>query len=419
MTNNGSHSDPVSSRHTVTPEVPSPDEIERVDAGIIERIDAIAPVIRQHQTETEEIRALPDAGYHALRSTGAFHIAIPRSYGGYETSITSQLRVSAAVAAIDGSAGWVTALSNVAAWGMCIFGRQARDEVFGDPECSVCGVLAPAGFATPVEGGYRVSGKWFYASSSAHARWANLAVQLKDEKGAVVDIASVLMPRADYRIEDTWFTSGMRGTSSNTIVADNAFVPGYRVTSLRRAIAGDYIADYPDHPLYRAALGPALLVVLMGPQLGLGKAALDYVIANAGTKSISYTQYARQADSVAFQLQVARAAAKIDTAHLHAYRAAADIDDAARRGIDLNAFTRARTRADCAVALESINEALNTLMFAHGAGGFASANPLQRIWRDSNIAARHAVTLPDLNFEIYGKVLLGLENKVIELTAAF
>jgi len=412
-----SHSDRIESPHlTGNHQAPAVEELEQITSAILARINAVTPTICDHQQESDESRALPETSYRALRETGALHIAIPRRYGGYETSIASQLRVSAAVGAIDGSAGWVTAVLNAAAWGMSIFDRRAQDDVFEDNDCAVCGVLMPNGMAIPVEGGYRVSGRWPYASGSDHATWASLAVLVNRDNGMPVDIAAVLLPRADYRIEDTWFSSGMRRTASNTIVAQDVFVPAYRTASLRDAARNSSRDEYREHPLYRAAPGSVLSLALVGPLLGMGRAALDLVIARSRSRGIAYTGYARQADSVSFQLQLARAASKIDTAHLHAYRAAGDIDDAARLGDELDISHRGRIRSDCAAAAESITEALNILMFAHGASGFASASPLQRIWSDANIAARHALMLPEINYEIYGKVLLGLEDRVIELT---
>jgi alkylation response protein AidB-like acyl-CoA dehydrogenase len=65
--------------------------------------------------------------------------------------------------------------------------------------------------------------------------------------------------------------------------------------------------------------------------------------------------------------------------------------------------------------LESTNEAINMLLFAHGAGSFAESNPLQRIWRDSNAVARHAFSLPEVNYETYGKALLGIEEQISPL----
>jgi 3-hydroxy-9,10-secoandrosta-1,3,5(10)-triene-9,17-dione monooxygenase len=112
---------------------------------------------------------------------------------------------------------------------------------------------------------------------------------------------------------------------------------------------------------------------------------------------------------------MADAATRIDAASLLCYRAAADIDQAAARGEYLDYRTRARVRADAGYAVQNVVEALTVLMNAHGAGGFADASPLQRIWRDANVAARHAVVSPAVGFEVYGKALLGVEDKITPL----
>ena len=105
----------------------------------------------------------------------------------------------------------------------------------------------------------------------------------------------------------------------------------------------------------------------------------------------------------------------IDSAHLHAYRAANDVDEAAARGVYPDMLTRARVRADTGYVVEKITQAIDKLMFAHGSAGFADSSPLQRIWRDAAIASRHAVVLPQVGYELYGKALLGVENDVTPL----
>lgn len=112
---------------------------------------------------------------------------------------------------------------------------------------------------------------------------------------------------------------------------------------------------------------------------------------------------------------MAEAALKIDTAHLRAFRAADEIDDAARLNVFPDYVTRTRVRADAGVVVSDITDALNTLIFAHGAGSFAEASPVQRWWRDSNTAARHAIVLPAIGAELYGKALLDVENTVTPL----
>ena len=135
-------------------------------------------------------------------------------------------------------------------------------------------------------------------------------------------------------------------------------------------------------------------------------------LATAPSKALAYTTFTRQADSVAFQLLVAEAALTIDTAHLHAYRAADDVQRYAVRGEFPDLTARARIRGDAAIALRSVNKALNILLDANGAGSFAEVNALQRIWRDSNVAARHAFTLPQVSLETYGKALLGVTDHI-------
>jgi alkylation response protein AidB-like acyl-CoA dehydrogenase len=105
----------------------------------------------------------------------------------------------------------------------------------------------------------------------------------------------------------------------------------------------------------------------------------------------------------------------IDTAHLHAQRAAEDIDSAARRGVYPDELARARVRADAGWVLDHITKAIDILMSAHGGSSFADTNPLQRIWRDSAVAARDAVTMPIVNYEIYGKALLSRDDQITPL----
>jgi alkylation response protein AidB-like acyl-CoA dehydrogenase len=207
----------------------------------------------------------------------------------------------------------------------------------------------------------------------------------------------------------------MKSTGSNCLIAEDVFVPDHRIMSLPPAIGGHYPTPHTDEALYRSALVPILALVLVGPQLGMGRAALEIVKEKSATKPISYTAYTAQTDSVAFQLQIAEAAMLLDTAHLHAYRAAADIDGAAAAGTYPDFVTRARVRADTGWVVDHVVKAINILLSAHGAGSFAETNPLQRIWRDSSVAARHAIVLPVVGYEIYGKALLGRDDQITPL----
>ena len=381
--------------------VPSSDEL-------LARIRDLQPLIGKNAAQGEQDRRVVEESIAALTDAGAFKVAQPRRYGGYQASVRGMLDVSAAVAEADGGTGWVVALCNVCAWLTGLFSEQAQDEVWGaDPDAKVSGVLTPSCESVKVDGGFRVTGRWFYNSGSWHSSWAILGFPIVDAAGQMVDQGLALIPFTDLEIEETWFVAGMSSTGSNCLIATDIFVPEHRIMSGLSALGGQYPTGHTDEALYRSAFIPVLALVLIGPQLGMGRRALELVTKKADTKPISYTFYAAQADSTAFQLQLAQAALMIDTAHLHAYRAADDIDRAAETGAYPDLLHRARVRADTGWAVEHITKAIDTLLFAHGAGSFAQANPLQRIWRDTAVAARHAIGLPAVNYEIYGKALLG------------
>lgn len=385
-------------------------------AELVERIRALQPMLAKNAAQGETDRRVVEESITALTDAGVFRIAQPRRYGGYETSMRTTLDVSAAVAEADGGTAWVVTLCNVCAWMTGLFPERAQNDVWGDtPDAKVSGVLAPTSEAVKVDGGFRVTGRWFYNSGSWHASWAVLGIPITDDAGEAIDQGLALVPYADLELEDTWFVAGMKSTGSNCLIATDVFVPQHRIVSVPQTIGGRYATEHTEETLYRSAFVPLLSLVLAGPQLGMGRKALEIVREKAAKKPISYTFYTAQSDSVAFQLQLARAAMMVDTAHLHAYRAADDIDTAAAAGVFPDELSRTRVRADTGWVLEHITKAIDILLSAHGAASFAEINPLQRIWRDSSVGARHAVVLPTVSYEIYGKALLGRDDQITPL----
>lgn len=383
---------------------------------LVARARALHPLVASHAERGERERRVAQESIDALTDAGLFRMPISKRFGGYESSLRTMLEVSATVAEADGGTAWVLALCTAPAWFVGKFSEQAQDEVWKDnPDARVSGVLSPHAQTVRVDGGLRVTGRWYYNSGSWHSDWAALAVPLSDAAGNVVDQGAILLPRRDVTIEDTWFVAGMRSSESNCIVADDVFVPEHRVASLSQAIGGQDAGDPAVDILHRSAAIPLVALTLAAPQLGLGRRALEIVRAKAADKNIAYTSFTAQSDSVAFQLQLADAAMMIDTAHLHVYRAADEVDAAARAGTFPDLASRIRMRADAAWAVHHVTKAIDILLTAHGAAGFAECNPLQRIWRDSAVAARHAVILPPVNQETYGKALLGRTDHITSL----
>jgi alkylation response protein AidB-like acyl-CoA dehydrogenase len=384
--------------------------------ALLDRVAQIRPVLERNAPDADAQRRIPEESIQALADAGLFKITVPRRFGGYEVPIWTKMQVSAAVAQADGATGWVLTLVNVCNWAGGLFSDEAQQDIWAEnPDARIAGVLNPSPDVRKVDGGYEVSGRWPFASGSLHSDWALIGMLIPDERGEVVDQALAVAPMADLTIEDTWFVAGMKGTGSNTLVADKIFVPDHRTLSVPKAIENRYASPHADEVAYRASFIPVLTLVLGGPQLGMGKAALDFVVSKAGQRGITYSFFERQTDSVAFQLEVARAATLVDSAWLHMERGAADIQRAAEAGVALPVLTRARVKQDTAYGIARVREAIDILLSAHGAASFADVSPLQRIWRDSATAGRHAVIDPAVNLEVYGKALLGIEDQITPL----
>jgi len=385
-------------------------------AALMARAAGIRALLESNAAQTDSLRRLPDENVKALNDTGLCRLLVPRRFGGAETSVRTFVEVIAEIGRGCGSTAWVASLVNVCAWLAGLFPDRAQRDIWGDdPHAWAAGSLAPNGEAVPVEGGWRVTGRWPWASGCLHAQWAACGIHIKDDGDGSGGVGLCLMPMRDLQVEETWFMAGMKGTGSNTIVGTGVFVPEHRFLPYAQAFAGTYRTEHTDEALYRVALVPVTVLILAGAQLGVARAALDYVIARAPARGITHTHFRAQTESAGFQMLVADAAMRIDSAFLHAFRAADDLDAAAAANGQLDLVGRARVRADTALVAKHCREAVELLVQAHGTSSLADANPLQRRWRDIHTASHHAITEWQVNLEVYGKALLGVEPNITPL----
>jgi len=323
---------------------------------LVAKARELGPLLRKNGPIGETDRRVTDESIEAVAKAGLLKVCTPKRYGGWEMNTRAMLDVSAAVAEADGGTAWVVNLNNICCWLTSLFPVKTQDEVFGvDPDACVSGVLNPTATVKKVNGGYRVTGQWHYNSGGWHSQWAVLGMPIVNDAGEAIDQGLAMFPMADLERVDTWFVAGMKSSGSISLKANDAFVPEHRVLSVPRAIEGDYPTEMrSQEAFYRSPFIPILAIILVGPILGLGRAALSFVRDKAATRTIAYTFFEKQKDSVGFQLQVAEAAMMIDTAHFHAYRAADDVDAAAASGVYPDMLTRARVRADTGYVVEKI-----------------------------------------------------------------
>ena len=288
---------------------------------------------------------------------------VPKRFGGLETDIRTKLEVSREVAMGCGSTAWVTALMNVCAFFIVARQRTAPARRLGrEPDARISGVFNPTATTKRVDGGYIVNGSWNWTSGCLHSDWAFLGVPLVDEAGEFVQPAMALMPYYELEIEDTWFTTGMRGTASNTVHARDVFVPDHRFMSVPGLLTHNYDTPFKDEVLYRSAFIPVAALILVGPQLGLAQAALDFVVEKGHKRGIAYTDYdiaARRADVPAGDRQSGDARRHCPPVRVPIRRRHRRRRTAADRTMSYQ--ERARVRMDTGHVAESAREAIRVL----------------------------------------------------------
>src|SRR6266704_4172546 len=188
-------------------------------------VDGVLDLVHAAADEIGRSRRLPDAVVAALRDTGINRLLIPAALGGMEAPITDVMDVMERIAAVDGSAGWCTAIgagSNVFAGYMPATGAGT---VFADPDQGNATMFAPVGRMVSDHGRAMLSGRWPFTSNCLHSAWVGLGA-LFHEADAVDPVPRIVfVPVADLTIEDTWDAVGLRGTGSHHVAATE--VPVY------------------------------------------------------------------------------------------------------------------------------------------------------------------------------------------------
>lgn len=382
-----------------------------VDAAeLVARAAALVPLIREHAAETSEQRFVSPVVMQALDDAGLMNLFVPTRYGGQGASMRESMQVLAEIARGDGSTAWAASLLNVCTWFATTFSEQAQEDVFGaNPRAKVCGIFTPGSTMDRVDGGYLVSGRWPYSSGSFAADWAALGIGMEVPEGEDPR-ALALFSRDQFTIEPTWHVTGMKGSGSDTIVIDRQFVPDHRVQRFIGMREADYLTPFTEERNSHMAFIPVAALVLISPQIGLARHALELTRAKLPEKPVAYTKYTKAKNSPVHQLGVAEAATTFRLAELLAFAAADLIDERATEGVLPSTEERAQVRNDTGVVAELVKDGIDVLLTANGAGSFAEANVLSRIWRDAEIGGRHAYVSPEVGKEVYGRVLLGADD---------
>jgi 3-hydroxy-9,10-secoandrosta-1,3,5(10)-triene-9,17-dione monooxygenase len=371
---------------------------------LIARARELAARFRKRAAAAEQERTLPDESVAEILEAGFARILVPRRFGGYGLGLETSFEVVREIGKGDASHAWCTALMIEIAHYVACYPQEAQEAVWaGGPDVALAGSIMPLCRVTPVEGGYRLSGRSPFASGVNHASWVFLGGMLTAD--GPPEWALFLVSREQFEIVDTWATAAMRATGSNTVVTDDVFVPQSHVLRLADLREGSTPGGaLNDGPLARSPhiLWAPLTFVL--PMLGAAQAAYEEVVAWTVTRHTPSGE--RVAELPSMQASLGRVAADLDAAELLLRRIAATAQAPEPPSLGL----RARAMRDFARAAELIVEAIDALVANSGTTAFASSNPLQRAWRDIHFAASHVSLNAETNYAHWGRTALGLER---------
>ncbi|MFM6831950.1 MAG: acyl-CoA dehydrogenase family protein [Novosphingobium sp.] len=370
---------------------------------------SLVPLLAAHAEACEREGRIQPPVMAALREAGLFHITAPRRAGGPGGTLLTHVETVAQLAQGCVGTAWAFCLLSGVTGTVLGFPAAVTDIVFRTGDELLCSASAPTAKATPVPGGYRVTGKWGYGSGCCHADWALNGVQLLDAAGTVCEMAMVFIDLRDpaCTVLDDWRVAGMAGSGSNTIVAEDLFVPEALILHTAQTPSAEVLLSIPG--LEPRDLWPMESLFPLGvlpPMLGAATAILHAVVRSTGMRPVVGWTYDTQAASQTLSAMIGQSALEIDSAWMHIRRAVGMMDDTASQR-PLTGFDKAQIQADCGFAMGLLRAAGNRLLDVAGPGAFALNNPLQRFWRDLNVGSRHNALSSHLSTELYGRALTG------------
>ncbi|HEX5567347.1 MAG TPA: flavin-dependent monooxygenase [Streptomyces sp.] len=377
---------------------------------ILESVRALLPAIAERAQTADESGRIPRKTIRELIDAGVFRMLQPKRYGGLESDPVEFYEVVRAVSAVCCSTGWVASVLGVHPWHLALFDRQAQEEVWGEePDTLLSSAYAPVGRLTPVEGGYRLSGRWSFSSGCEHAAWALLGALVVGAQGRPVDFMTVLVPRSDYRIEDVWDVVGLRGTASNDILVESAFVPSHRmVRNYELAqLKGPGQKANPG-PLYRLPFAAVFTSAITAPVIGAVAGGYDAYISLMKERVRLSLGGGRFAEDPFAQVAIARAASDIDAAILQTDRNLRELSALVAERRDIPMELRLRTRRDQVRGTERAVAAIDLLFKTAGGNSLCRGNRIERAWRDAHAGSVHVANYVERALAMYGRGEFGL-----------
>lgn len=382
-----------------------------VDA--LQRVRDLGESIRGHADQAERERHLPNEVAAAMAHEGLYRIGASRRLGGEELDPISQIEVIEAVSALDGATGWnlMIGIEVMGLFGAALEPDVAQD-IYRDPALIASGALNPQGRARRVDGGYRVTGQWPFASGchNAHWFWGQCRVvdgdgtpaKAEDGRPALLEAAIVA---SDFEIVDTWHVSGMRGSGSHDVRVSEVFVPDHLITRISGADPGA-MRFTDESPLYRFPAFARLAYNKVGVSTGIATSAIEAFRTLAMEKTPRASR-SRLAEKAVVQTTFAEATMLVRSARAYVVEAVQEVWDEVLAGRPPTVEQRMHVHLACSSAARSSVQVVELLHAAAGTTANFESSPLDRQLRNVRVVPQHIMVSDQWN-ETAGRVLLGL-----------
>jgi indole-3-acetate monooxygenase len=377
----------------------------------VERVRTLAPVVEKWRDAGEQERHVPRPLFEAIRDAGVLRMSVPKVVGGAEVDEEIILQAIEELSRQDGSVGWnVMIASNTAIAASYLPAAALRAVYRGGPNTVIAGALLPQGAAIPVPGGFRLTGRWTFASGCHQADWmlGSSTVMAhgtpRRRPDGRPDIRTFFLPVGACEILDTWHTAGLRGTGSHDWQVTDVFVPEEQSFPLLRDGPGEpgslYMRDFA------AYAGPRVAAVA----LGIARDAIDSFTALAMTKTpiLATSTLATQHTT---HERVGRAEALLRAGRAFLYETVRELPYSPTWCKALSDDLRASIRLASAHAAQSAAEAVDLMFNAAVTTSIYASSRLERCFRDVHVATQHVAVAPS-NIEMVGQYCLGLGLQV-------
>ena len=368
----------------------------------------LVPRVSAAADRIDSERRLPEELANEMIDRGFFRLLMPRSLGGFEIDLLDYLQIVQTFAEADGSVGWCLNQNTVLSSTAATMTEDLVREIWSDPRAVLANGPIISAKAVPVEGGYRLTGRWNFSSGCQHATWMIAATPADpsdgnlDPRKAHREGLTMLVPKEQVEFVDVWQVGGLRGTGSFTFQVQDLFVPANRVYDSD---------DKPrvDGPLYAITTNLLFPAGFACVALGVARGAVDSAIEMAGGKKAQFEENLLR-DKPTIQRSIGRAEALWGSARALLFQSAERVWRSACETRSLTLEDRIRLRVAATHAIRTAADVVDIAYEVCGSSSIFQYNPIQRRFQDVHTITQQ-IQGRMAHYETAGQFFLGMDPK--------